>query len=363
MKIGCNGKFLSSERTTGVERAAGELLRRLARLEGGHEWLLFHGGEVDGKRTAEFPGMRAIPSWRLTKRWKKNLWEQNVLPRLARRERVDLLLNPANMAPAGFAANLLFLYDVSFVVDPSWHSRAFGTYYRMLAKRLVRRAKRLIVPSNNTARDIVAHYDIPEDRISVVPLGVDAMFCPSRDASRGRDILTVGSIEPRKNLRRLVEAFIALKRERAIEGRLIVVGTAGKNFRSVRCDIEGYEKEILFKGYVSDDELVALYRRAALFVYPSLYEGFGLPVLEAMACGCPIVTSNVSSLPEVAGDAAMLVDPRDPRAIAGAIERMMKDNGLRASYVARGLERARRFTWDRSATMTMKVITSLKRES
>jgi glycosyltransferase involved in cell wall biosynthesis len=170
----------------------------------------------------------------------------------------------------------------------------------------------------------------------------------------------VGTLQPRKNLGRLLEA-VALLREQAQRGEapgLVIAGRKGWLYDPVFQQVErlGLEREVVFPGYVPQEDLPALLSGARLFVFPSLYEGFGLPVLEAMACGTPVVCSNVSSLPEVAGDAAFLVDPRDVKGMAEAMNRLLQDEGLRAEVVERGYRRVRQFSWDRCARETLAVL-------
>jgi len=177
---------------------------------------------------------------------------------------------------------------------------------------------------------------------------------------RGEYVLYVGTLQPRKNLGRLLEA-VALLRKEARRGEapsLIIAGRKGWLYDPVFQQVErlGLEGEVVFPGYVPQEDLPALLSGARLFVFPSLYEGFGLPVLEAMACGTPVVCSNVSSLPEVAGDAALLVDPLDVEGMAEAMNRLLQDEGLRAELVERGYRQVRRFSWERCARATLAVL-------
>jgi glycosyltransferase involved in cell wall biosynthesis len=205
-----------------------------------------------------------------------------------------------------------------------------------------------------------------EAKISVVHLGVEARFQPIREESQltatrqkyglpGKFVLFVGLIEPRKNLETLVDAYLA---DSLCEGfDLVLAGNLGWDYSRLlkKVAASGVRNRIHMPGYIDDADLPALYSMAAAFVYPSLYEGFGLPVLEAMACGAPVITSGVSSLPEVAGDAAILVDPRDCRAVAGALRMVLGDEELREDLSQRGRQRSQLFTWERTAGKTLDV--------
>jgi glycosyltransferase involved in cell wall biosynthesis len=231
--------------------------------------------------------------------------------------------------------------------------------------RFLRAADAVIAVSECTKRDAIRFYRIPEEKITVIYEGVNPRFRPAspeaiaavraRYGLPERFILYVGTIEPRKNLTTLLEAFHHLLA--TYDLRLVIVGKKGwlyeRFFRRLR--ELGLENRVLFTGYVPDEDLPAIYSAADLFVFPSLYEGFGLPVLEAMACGTPVICSNTSSLPEVAGDAALLVDPTDARALTGAMEQVLTNERLWATLRAKGMERARGFTWEKAAYRTWEV--------
>ena len=228
----------------------------------------------------------------------------------------------------------------------------------------IRRAAAIIAPSQATKRDLIRHLGVPEKRISVVYEGVDHdVFRPvERRVFTDPYVLFVGSEHPRKNLATLFRAFARVKADGFFpELKLVKVGAPGSGeapFReqSVRAAREaGVEEDVIFVGRAVGDELAAYYSGAECLVLPSLYEGFGLPPVEAMACGCPVVVSNVTSLPEIAGDAALLVDPTDDAALARAIVALLDDAALRAGLRARGLARAAEFSWERAATETLAV--------
>ena len=229
----------------------------------------------------------------------------------------------------------------------------------------VKRAARIITPSRKTMEDLVRHLDIPEDRIRVVYHGVDEVFKPTKGWRPCEEpyILYVGSEHPRKNLATLLKAFSLMKREHPElrDVKLVKAGRVGGGEepyreRTLRLIEElGLQRDVIFIDWVPQEKLAALYSQAELFAFPSIYEGFGWPPLEAMACGCPVIASNSTSLPEVLGDAAMYADPSSPEAWAEAMERVLTSDTLRRDLSRRGLERAKKFTWSRAAEQLLRV--------
>ncbi len=235
----------------------------------------------------------------------------------------------------------------------------------VLVPRSVRRAARVIAISAFTRKDLVTRYGIAEEKISVTHLAAGPAFHVLDDARRQRlpegvtepFVLAVGNLEPRKNLARLIESFAAVAFERGVSAKLVLVGKAKGQAAALARLVEqhGLRERVVFTGFVEEDELVLLYNRAALFVYPSLYEGFGLPPLEAMACGCPVVSSNVTAMPEVLGDAALLVDPASAPALTQAIRAVLQQETLARDLRARGLRQVARYSWAKAAEQTRAV--------
>ena len=279
-------------------------------------------------RRHRFPG-----SSRAAKIARDTTWYLGALPVAARSD--DVLHVPGHRGPLLSAAPLVVtIHDLAVLRHPEAFNRWTRTYSRTFLPRLARSATRVIAVSQFTAREAVELLGIEEERVRVIPHGVEAPFEPEGEAAEGDYVLAVGTLEPRKNLPRVV-----LAADRAgVELR--VVGAPGWG-----------EVGVESAGFVSDDELARLYRGAACLVYPSVYEGFGLPVLEAMACGTPVVTSRNTALAELAGEAAVLVDPLDVDAIAAGIaEAARRREELRAA----GLDRAHSFTWEAAAHATAK---------
>ncbi len=255
---------------------------------------------------------------------------------------------------------------------PLIHKPNLQDYFWLgLDYRGVARAARIIVPSTYTKNDLVRRLGIPEEKIRVVYHGVDEAFKPTENGRPCPEpyILYVGSEHPRKNLKTLLEAFSRLKENASFRDlKLVKVGrTGGKeaNFRGQTLRLVeslGLKRDVIFFDWLPVKTLASFYTQAELFAFPSLYEGFGWPPLEAMACGCPVVSSNASSMPEILGDAALYVNPLDVEGWAEALAEVLSSNRLRRKLSAKGIERAKRFTWRRTAEETLKVYLELEEE-
>jgi glycosyltransferase involved in cell wall biosynthesis len=365
MRIGINGRFLAAKRT-GVQRAAYNLIRALVSVDRVNEYVLFTAEDQVDNPDWKHPNVTVVPSRiREGETIRNHFWEQFTLPRLARRHKVDILHSPANLAPLFYPGkSVVNIHDLCFVVNPQWYSFSFRTLYNLVIPRLARRAAKVITNSNNSRNDLLQFCGVPAERVSQVYWAVDELFtrppAPGEEA-RGAFhvddyILYVGSLEPRKNIGTLLEAY-ELMRERSphIKTKLVLIGGESQVFAEVRLNVKRYKEDVLFKGFVNDQLLRDFYRHARLFVYPSLYEGFGLPPLEAMASGVPVVTTMTSSLPEVVGDAALMVDPLDTDQLARTMTRALEDEELRETLVTRGRERVKQFNWYRVARNTLAV--------
>jgi glycosyltransferase involved in cell wall biosynthesis len=258
------------------------------------------------------------------------------------------------------------LHDLIYQFYPETHKPLNRWFLTLMMPRFLRAADAVISVSESTKSDAMRFYGLGETKIQVIHEGVHARFRPApSDAISavrrkyglvGGFILSLGTIEPRKNLTSLLEAYHVLKNQGA-RRKLVIVGKKGwlyaDFFRRLR--ELGLEDEVIFPGFVPDDDLPALYSAADLFVFPSLYEGFGLPVLEAMACGVPVITSNTSSLPEVAGEAALLIDPRDIGGLVKAIQLTLADEQTRTEMRDQGVQQAAKFSWEKAARETLLV--------
>lgn len=293
-------------------------------------------------------------------------WHQAGVERAARRVGADLLHLPAATGPVrGHLPTVVTIHDLSVLHTPQNFRPWFRNYACIVIPRLARRAARVITVSETARQDIMEHLGLPEERVVAVPNGVDGRYrqaTSSRKDLPPRYVLSVGTLEPRKNLVRLFEA-VRLLAERPATRDIVLVHAGGYGWLAddiVRAaHSPALRGRVGLLGYVTQENMASLYGQARLLAYPSLFEGFGLPVLEAMASGCPVVTSDRSSLPEVAGDAAVLVDPESVEAIAEGIGRVWEDDALAADLRARGLERARLFSWERTARLTADVYESV----
>jgi len=287
-----------------------------------------------------------------------------------RRRPVDLLHVQFTAPPFTPCPFVTSIHDLSFEHLPQTFRRRSRLQLRLTVRRSARSAAHVLVPSEFVRRDILQTYELPPERVSTIPLAAAEGFRPVTEASEierirqtydipDRYILSVGSIQPRKNLAQLIAAYSLLRRERSGDKlpRLVLVGKAawlyGETLRKIAAS--GIENSIVVTGYVPDNDLPALYSGATCFVYPSFFEGFGIPPLEAMKCGAPVITGNRTSLPEVVGDAALMVNPFDETEIAAAIGRLLDDSDLRATLRVKGLKRAGEFEWNQTARRTLEI--------
>lgn len=291
------------------------------------------------------------------------------LVRELRRRPVDVLHVQYTAPPFAPCPVVATIHDLSFEHLPDTFKRRSRMQLRLTVRRTAHRAAQLIAPSEFTCRDIAHTYGIASERINLIPLAAAAEFTPASDAEVARVrkryriggdyILAVGSIQPRKNLTRLVRAYSALRRARpnAKLPQLVLVGKKAWLYdETLRAIAEcGSARDVSLTGYVPEGDLPALYTGALCFVYPSYFEGFGLPPLEAMRCGTPVIASDRTSLPEVVGDAGLLVDPFDEAALAHALAALLDDADLRTRLRTRGLARAASFDWRETARRTLEV--------
>jgi len=293
-----------------------------------------------------------------------HLWEQTVLPRIVGK---GLLWSPANTGPVRVASQVLTIHDIASLEHPEWFNSVFAAWYRWLTPALIKRVRRVITVSQFSRERLLALANIDESKIVVIPEGVDARFRVrgADEIARMRSelgipsphyLLSLAAMEPRKNLRRLLAAWSSCVTRLPREIWLVLAGCSApsKVFRGV--DMGDVPPRVHFAGFVADDSLPALYSGALALVYVSIYEGFGLPALEAMASGTvPIVADN-TSLPEVVGDAGFQVNPYDIEDIAAAIERVIDDSELRRTLAARAARHSRQFNWECTATQTWNVL-------
>jgi glycosyltransferase involved in cell wall biosynthesis len=293
-----------------------------------------------------------------------------VIPLKVKQSRCDLIHYTMTMpVPAAMPCPVVAtIHDIIPLKHPEWVPPVRGYRLRQGLRLAAKRAQHIIADSEATRRDVIAYFGVPAPQVTAVPLGADLQL-PALSEVQAQQIvrthyqlgpgyvLCVSSLEPRKNIERVVEAFGMLCRRKPAMPPLVVVGGGDRRKNRLQTFITAnqLQSRVFFTDHVPAAHLAALFRCAGVFVYPSLYEGFGMPPLEAMILGCPVITSNTSSLPEVVGDAALLVDPYDSSALAAAIDQVLTDRLLASTLRRRGQDRAQEFTWRRCAQETVAV--------
>ncbi len=363
----------------GIGRYTRALVGELLRLDRENRYLLLYPAGFPGRPAPFLPHLRSLHHPRLRRRplplsdrYLAILWQRLRLPLPVEAfcGRLNLFYSPDFVLPPQLLGRrLLTVHDLAFLVHPECALPSLGWYLRRAVPRSIARADLLLADSEHTRRDLIRLLGVKPERVEVLHPGVEPAFRPLRRADlegvRLRYglpecfLLTVGTIEPRKNLPRLLEALAGLPGHLRLP--LVVAGRPGWLYEETFAAVErcGLQKEVRFLGFVPQEDLPALYNLALALVYPSLYEGFGLPPLEAMACGTPVLTSRVSSLPEVVGEAAVLVAPGDVASIREGIRRLLEDAELRHDLRERGLEQARQFTWEKAAAKLLGIIAKL----
>lgn len=348
--IGLNGRFLVAQRT-GVQRSAYRLFRTIIEQGNQYNFVLFTGESEAYAPEWQRPNVKLVTSPLFQQTVARNYyWEQIELPRLAKIHNVDLLHSPANLAPLVFnGKSIVNIHDLCFLVEPAWFSMSFRLLYRWFVPRIARSSSVVVTNSNYSKNDILNLLKISVDKVRLTYWAVDPIFFEFNQPLDKREdqIIFVGSLEPRKNLRGLLKGFALYKKKNPqSQTKLIVVGCENPLFANAGYRSEHIGKDVHFKGYITDRQLAELFGNSRALVYPSFYEGFGFPPLEAMAAGTPVITSRTSSLPEVVGDAALLVNPHSEHDIADKIA-LALNSELAAELIERGNAQVRKFSWDK----------------
>jgi glycosyltransferase involved in cell wall biosynthesis len=348
----------------GVGRFASELLCALSDLDRDNEYIVYT--TEFGKQQLRLGPNFAVHALDLP-RPVRLAWEQLVLPLLVRRHKADLLHGQGFTLPMVTAArSIVTIYDMTWFSHGATHERIKAVYFRALIPMSLRRADHVLTISESARHDVIAMFPELTGKVTAALGGVAQVFFSSPQQAQTDAvlqqygiprpfILSVGMIQPRKNLPRLIEAFALQKRDALKPHVLVVCGGKGWQFDEVFNVVEalGLREHVIFTGFVPDEDLLHLYSACDAFAYPSLYEGFGLPVVEAMAAGAPVLTSNNSSLREVAGDAALLCDPLSVEDISDKLGHLVTDRNARRELIAKGRVRARAFTWHETAVHTL----------
>jgi len=367
MHVGLNAQLLSlaeNYRGAGISWYIYNLLRQLPGMDSPHQFSVF----LNERRYVDKGMSLRYTSWPTQRPLARIMWEQLLLPAQLRRQRVDLLHAMAFAGPLLFQGPMVVtVYDLSFLRFPQAFRPWNRWYLSQFTRWSARRARHVIAISESTRQDVIDFLGVPADRVTVVYCGADPMFrsLPPEQIGEYRRqhnlpdqfVLFLGTLEPRKNLDRLLRAYAEWRKVDPRAPHLVIAGAQGWYYHAVLNLVHGLglEESVIFLGYVAREDLPLLYNNAHMFVYPSLFEGFGLPVLEAMACGVPVITSNVSSLPEVAGEAAVLVDPTSTDQLRESLVSLWRDSDRRRELAAQGGRQASRFTWKRTAEQTLSV--------
>ncbi|MCL4504766.1 MAG: glycosyltransferase family 4 protein [Chloroflexi bacterium] len=356
----------------GIARYARELAIALRNLQDGPSLTLFHNRQRKARIPQQLHSLPRVAIPLGNRAWRLFLMAGLALPPAwnATINACDVFHGTDALIPWRTIPSVMTIHDLSTHRYPQHHTRLHRQYARMTLPRMAKQAMLLIADSTATKRDIVDQLGVPDQKVRVIPLGVDHQRFRPIDAVLARRqasqflpfdapyILSVGTLEPRKNLAVLLHAFALLQ---SSDLHLVLAGGTGWGDNPFAGALQqaGVLDRVHITGYVPDDLLPSLYAAAECFVYPSLYEGFGLPVLEAMACGAPVITSNTSSLPEVAGDAAILVDPTDSAQLAMKLRELTGDANMRSRLSKLGPAQAAGFTWERTARETYEVYRSI----
>ena len=355
---------------TGIGNCIYHISRHLLDMDHNNRYIFFYGYFSEKLQTTgnvkdvKFRTMQAISAYVKKIPMIKEL-ARGRLPLYTKR--FDVYFEP-NFIPLNFQVKSIVtaVYDFSFHLYPEWHPKDRIDYFKKKFFQRIYQSNLIITNSNYVKEEAKQILKIEEDRIRVISMGYNRTIFNQDDQEermRLRNfnklpqnfLLFVGSIEPRKNLIRLLKAYLILPQYIKRHFKIFLVGFKGWRNAEVFELLNKMKENVEYLGYVNNEELADLYRKASCFIYPSLYEGFGLPPLEAMACGCPVVVSNVTSLPEVCGDAAYYIDPNDVENIAGGIQKVLMDEELRQNMIEKGLERAKLFSWEKAAKEHLKV--------
>ena len=373
MKVAIDVRTINKPRS-GVGHYVTNLIREFQKIDKENSYCLISN---NGEFEAEFASRPNFENYRT---WISNenhlvgdLWESFYLPGLLQRKGVSVFHGPAFMIPLRFSGfrTVVTIHDIVAFIKPETVPLKYALYMRFLIGLVVRKADRVITPSESTKQDLIDRLKVPEEKIEVVYEAVSDEFKPwsgpgraeqvkRKFGIRDRYMLFVGNLEPRKNLVRLMRAFERARDRLGGAYQLVISGKKGWLYKDILTTYEQVNRgDVILTSYVSDKDLVDLYRSADMFVFPTLYEGFGLPVLEAMGCGAPVITSSVSSIPEIAGDAAVLVDPLDIGQISEAMVEVAFSEALRANLREKGLRQAAGFTWTKTAERTLEIYRSV----
>jgi len=364
VRIGVDVRELEKGKATGIGRYLLDLLKFATKEKPRWEFILF--GNQATKIDLEASNLEKIFIAEYFTPW----WDQIKLPRYLKKERVDIFLTPYLKVPLSIPCKLVVIInDLIPFLFPEYQKlkdRPRRIYFKNLGRRAAGRADKIITISQHSKKDILKVFQIPEEKIKVIYLGVDRAYQPlisnlkeatSKYGINKKFIFYFGNFNPHKNVKALIEAYYRLPQKIKDGYQLVLGGRRDRHCMGLEKMIKRLklEEKAIFTGFISEKDLPAIYSAAELFVFPSLREGFGLPPLEAMACGTPVITSNITSLPEVVGEAGILVNSYNVDEIKAAIIKVLTDSALRNNLIKRGLERAKQFTPEKTAKQILRV--------
>ena len=366
MKIAIDIRDASRDRT-GKGWYAYNIVTELLKLDSQNEYILYNNTKKNPFKGAKNAQLRCIEE-------KTPKWHFKVLQDL-KKNPVDLFFAPTSFIIPAFAPKsltvIITVHDLVAFLFPGTHSVKATLIERLTLKKALKKAHKVFVVSENTKKDLLKKFTYPSSEIVETPCAPADFYrnpIAEEELQKFKEekklpdnfILAVGTLEPRKNFATLIKGFVTFKK-RHPDYKLVIVGKKGWKFKQIEESIEKYnmKDEVIFPGYIKGESLHKMYQLAKAFVFPSLYEGFGIPPLEAMASGCPVVSSNVAYLPEVVGDAGILIYPKNSYKMAEAVADLIDHDNVRATMVERGLRQAEKFTWQRTAQIALEVFNSL----
>lgn len=371
MRIGINTLFFIPGKVGGSETYIRNLISKLSDIDKENEYFIFANKENFNEFKIDKPNFhKALCPINASFKPGRILWEQLVLPLQTLKYKIDILFSPGYTAPVFTKCKqVVAIYDLNYYHHSEDFSRFELIFWKLLIPLSARVADRIIVLSNNSKRDIENVLDVPSNKVVPIYLAAN-IFSNAADWTKEKIrevkkkyqidkdyILSVAAFHPHKNLYRLIEAYKILKDRYGSGHKLVLVGMKARASKAVEGAIKGMslEKDVIFTGWVPVEDIPILYKGAAIFVFPSLFEGFGIPPIEAMTCGTPVAVSNTTSLPEVVGDAGLFFNPMDIEDIAAKIHTIVANKNIRDELIKKGFEQAKKFSWDKTARETLDV--------
>lgn len=368
MDIGIVSNFID-EFSGGIGVYTHQILKYLYKMDKENDYHLIHSSKSDLDIYNQYNEI-IIPKSRLVRGWGTHMfWRYITLPFNLKKHNLDVVHDPYELGPFTFNQpfrKVITVHDLGPLILPELFKDGDVLLHRLLLKKTIEKADKIITVSYNSQRDLMDYLNVPEEDIEIIYNGVDELFHPLEENEVGKFrerwklpedfILSVGGLHPIKNLPRLLQAY-ALARKKGLKQKLVVVGGVIDGIQEIFQTLKmlKLEKDVIFTGAVANEDLLGLYNAADMFLYPCLYAGFGIPPLESMACGTPVITSCNSSLPEIVGDAAMLVDPYQVEDLARAMQILVDDEELKKMLIKNGIKRSAMFDWKKTAYQTLKI--------